>query len=61
MRISGTWAPYTDICIEIHVSVYICHTSGMGYVYRQWVHGGLKGSPAVTLSHDAGQRFKSMG
>ena len=38
MRISGTWAPYTDISIEIHVSVYIdlCHTSGMGYVYRQW-------------------------
>ena len=25
------------------------------------VYGGLKGRPAVTQSHDAGQRFKSMG
>ena len=25
------------------------------------VYGGLKSSPAVTLSHDAGQRLKSMG
>ena len=24
------------------------------------VYGGLKSSPAVTLSYDAGERFKSM-
>ena len=25
------------------------------------LYGGHKGNPAVTLSHDTGQRFKSMG
>ena len=51
--------------IDIHTSVYI-YAIPEAYdmtweVKEAGVDEGHEGSPAVTLSHDAGQRFKFMG